>query len=79
MGAKNQGTVSRGRWGATFETSSEFQGVRLLVYIIERCTGGVCLIRNGDGYGKNFKTMEDAEAYALEHGYIQPYFRKLTQ
>jgi len=66
-------TVTQGKWGVSVESGS---GKPTLHTYKFTKTGKLI---KGEGYGKKFDTSDDAWAYALEHGYIQPWHSSLKE
>ena len=67
-------TVTWGDWGVSV-TTGHGPGAELNVY---RFTPSGKLIK-GEAYGKRFATQREAWDYALSHGYIQRYRRRMTK
>lgn len=66
-------TVTRDKWGVSVTTGDGRPTLHTY-----RFTKTGRLIK-GEGYGKKFDTSDDAWAYALERGYIQPWHSSLKE
>ena len=78
MNRAKQVLVTRDGWGVSTETGSGIKGAILHVYkhhgALHRMPRFIS--QHGDAYGMTFPNAEAATAYALDHGYLQPYYRK---
>ena len=73
---RREQTVTWGKWGVS--TSTPGMGGEpcvLHVYIRHERPGFPDLWQHGDGYGKVFPNSDTAFRWALEHGYLQRYYR----
>jgi len=65
---KNTRTVTAGDWAVSTTTSSHQSGVELHTFKLRGAK-----IQKGEGYGRRFETTDQAVAWALEHGYLEPF------
>lgn len=83
---RNTRTVTRDGWGVSCTTGSGIEGAILKVYKHHKRPGGLryrdgapipfsgIIFQQGDAYGLRFPSADAAWAYALEHGYLQPFY-----
>jgi hypothetical protein len=65
-------TVCRDGWNVSTTSTSGIDGVILGVFKLHRINGRH-LFQYGSANGKKFECSDDAWAYALDRGYLQPF------
>lgn len=68
-------TVTRDNWSVSCTVPGmNGEPCTLNVFKFIRRDGKPDLFKKGEGYGKVFNNSEEAFAWALVHGYLQPYY-----
>lgn len=77
MGANRLPTVTQGPWCTSTTTGTNIEGARLSVFRVVRLPGGREVFARGDHDGREFASVDECRAFALEHGYTELHYRRV--
>ena len=77
MGHRRPPTVTRGPWNSSSRSGTDIDGHIFQPFrVVNRGEPGPMKFMRAASYGKRFDSQEQVTAYAIEHGFSQPFYSR---